>query len=42
MTGGTFTERASRFMAEAQPPLLEKPFTSLSLEALLQGTVSAS
>jgi hypothetical protein len=29
-------------MAEAQPPLLEKPFTSLSLEALLQGTVSAS
>ena len=42
MTGGTFTERASRFMAEAQPPLLEKPFTSLSLEALLQGTISAS
>ncbi len=36
MTGGTFTERAQRFLATAKPPLLEKPFTATTLEGLLR------
>ena len=36
MTGGTFTERAERFLASAKPPVLEKPFTATTLEGLLQ------
>ena len=36
MTGGTFTERAERFLATARPPVLDKPFTSTTLEGLLQ------
>ena len=35
MTGGTFTERAERFLATAKPPVLEKPFTATTLEGLL-------
>jgi len=37
MTGGTFTERAEKFLNEKAPPLLEKPFTTASLERLLPG-----
>jgi len=36
MTGGTFTERAERFLAAARPPVLDKPFTATTLEGLLQ------
>lgn len=36
MTGGTFTERAERFLAEQKPVVLEKPFTATTLEGLLQ------
>ena len=36
MTGGTFTERAERFLAAARPPVLEKPFTATTLEGLLE------
>jgi CheY-like chemotaxis protein len=36
MTGGTFTERAERFLAATNPPMLEKPFTATTLEGLLQ------
>jgi PAS domain S-box-containing protein len=36
MTGGTFTERAERFLATANPPVLDKPFTATTLEGLLQ------
>jgi two-component system, NtrC family, sensor kinase len=36
MTGGTFTERAERFLAEAKPAVLEKPFTATTLEGLLK------
>jgi PAS domain S-box-containing protein len=35
MTGGTFTERAERFLAETRPAVLEKPFTATTLEGLL-------
>ncbi|MDP1823791.1 MAG: PAS domain-containing protein [Archangium sp.] len=35
MTGGTFTERAERFLAATNPPVLEKPFTATTLEGLL-------
>lgn len=38
MTGGTFTERAERFLAEAKPQVLEKPFTATTLEELLRRT----
>jgi PAS domain S-box-containing protein len=36
MTGGTFTPRAEQFLEESRPPVLEKPFTSTTLEGLLQ------
>ena len=36
MTGGTFTERAERFLSTAKPPVLEKPFTATTLEGLLE------
>ena len=36
MTGGTFTERAERFLAATRPPVLDKPFTATTLEGLLQ------
>ncbi len=36
MTGGTFTERAERFLNDVKPPVLEKPFTATTLEGLLK------
>lgn len=35
MTGGTFTERARRFIDEVRPPVLEKPFTASAFANLL-------
>ncbi|MEW6430920.1 MAG: ATP-binding protein [Myxococcota bacterium] len=35
MTGGTFTERARRFLEEKRPPVLEKPFTASAFATLL-------
>ena len=40
MTGGTFTERAERFLAEHRPTVLEKPFTATTLEGLLDRSQS--
>jgi signal transduction histidine kinase/ActR/RegA family two-component response regulator len=35
MTGGAFTARAAQFLAEREPPLLEKPFYSGQLHAVV-------
>ncbi|MEO8842002.1 MAG: ATP-binding protein [Kofleriaceae bacterium] len=35
MTGGAFTVRAAQFLAEREPPLLEKPFHSGQLHAVV-------
>ncbi|MFT3709836.1 MAG: ATP-binding protein [Archangium sp.] len=36
MTGGTFTDRAEKFLAERSVSVIEKPFTSATLEGILK------
>jgi nitrogen-specific signal transduction histidine kinase len=42
MTGGTFTERARRFLEEVRPPVLEKPFTASAFANLLAQLMALS
>ncbi|MEW5740176.1 MAG: ATP-binding protein [Myxococcota bacterium] len=42
MTGGTFTERARRFLDEQRPPMLEKPFTASAFATLLAQLIAQS
>jgi DNA-binding response OmpR family regulator len=39
LTGGTFTEKASRFLATVPNIRVEKPFDAASLRALIRGLV---
>jgi PAS domain S-box-containing protein len=42
MTGGTFTERARRFLDQVHPPVLEKPFTASAFANLLAELMAQS
>lgn len=42
MTGGTFTERARRFLDDVKPPVLEKPFTASAFANLLAQLIAQS
>jgi PAS domain S-box-containing protein len=42
MTGGTFTERARRFLEAQRPPMLEKPFTASAFANLLAQLIAQS
>ena len=42
MTGGTFTERARRFVDSVRPPMLEKPFTASAFANLLAELMAQS
>lgn len=41
MTGGAFTQRAARFLAEVRSPRIDKPFDLEPLRALIEGMVAA-